>query len=136
MKLPGLALATIASVFLFGFAGPPGLSTLDEFIFIEISSSGGAQVEFDVAYLFRGEQSPLKFERHTTPFVLQAKSNYVAAVFRKVSGSDQLSARLSTGTQTNKSSILSGTGDAIIFTTHPESAKAKPSYSIQALGLQ
>jgi hypothetical protein len=136
MKRPGFLLAIIASILLVGFTGPRPSPTAKETIVIEISSTGAGQVEFDVAYMFLSGHSPLKFERHSTPFVLQETSNHVSAIFRKIVGDGQLSVKMSTGTGDKKEVQFSGTGDAAIISTKMGPGKTKPTFNCQTLGLQ
>jgi hypothetical protein len=136
MKRPVFLLAIIASILLVGFTGPRAAPTDKETIVIEISSTGAGQVEFDVAYMFLSGHSPLKFERHSTPFVLQETSNHVSAIFRKIDGEGQLSVKMSTSTGDKEEIRFSGTGDAAIISTKVGPGKTKPTFSFQTLGLQ
>jgi hypothetical protein len=112
-------------------------------IIIRVTSTNpGEEMRFDASYIFRGGDSQLQNVEHQTPFEIKAKSDYIAGIFRKRSGSGDLRVTVTTSADGEaEKGYVSGSGELVVLSTSPQSLvatkpEAKYSFTIQALALK
>ena len=106
------------------------------------SASPGEEMRFDASYIFRAGESQLQNVERRTPFEVKAKSDYVAGIFRKKSGSGDLQVAVTTSADGKaEQGHVTGSGDLVVLSMSPQAAvatkpEAKYSFTVQALTLK
>jgi hypothetical protein len=107
----------------------------EKFIIIRVTSPNPKEeMAFDASYIFNGDNSQLQTVERKTPFEVKVKSDFVAGIFRKRSGSDDLHVALTTSADgKTEQGHVAGRGDIVVLSTNLEQ---KYSFSVQALSVK
>jgi hypothetical protein len=107
----------------------------ERIIIIRVTSPNPKEeMAFDASYIFNAADSQLQNVERQTPFEVKVKSDFVAGIFRKKSGSGDLQVALTTSADGKpEQGHVKGSGDIVVVTTR---AEEKYRFSVQALSVK